>query len=425
MRRTARDRFARSTAPGWLAAAAGWVLAGPAAAQWTQWGGPERNFVSAPVVLADNWPEAGPRKLWSREIGPGHSSILVDGKRLYTMCRRGDQDVVLALNAETGETVWEYAYDAPPKPDMQLEFGPGPHSTPLIVGDRLYTVGATVRFHCLDKHSGKVIWQHDLMKELGASHLGRGYGASPLAWRDTVILSVGGPEVGLAAFKQDSGEVVWKSEPMRGGYPSPIIATIAGRPQVIVALAAVRAGLDPDTGATLWKTTVDQQLAAIMSTPIFVAPDKVFFTCAYGGGSQLFQIREEGGAFMPELLWHSKRLKVQHGNAVRVGDIVVGSSGDFGPAFLMAVSLADGEMVWRERGFAKATLLLAGERMLILDEEGDLALATPSREGLTIHARAKLLAAKSWTVPTLVGTTLYLRDNKTIAAVDLAPGGGA
>ncbi|MCH8808083.1 MAG: PQQ-binding-like beta-propeller repeat protein, partial [Planctomycetes bacterium] len=179
-----------------------------ASAQWTQWGGPRRDFTSDATGLVEKW----------------HSSILVDGDFLYTMCRRGDQDAVLAMHADTGKTAWEFKYDAPTKPRMRLDFGPGPHSTPLIVGERIFTVGATVLFHCLNKRTGAVLWSHDLMEELGASHVGRGYAASPIAYRDLVILNVGGPDTGLAAFRQDTGEVVWKSEKFSPSVSSPSLA---------------------------------------------------------------------------------------------------------------------------------------------------------------------------------------------------------
>ncbi len=163
----------------------------PAAAQWTQWGGPNRDFSCDSTGLADQWPADGPREIWSREIGGGHSSIVVDGDTLYTMCRRDDQDAVLAINAQTGATVWETEYDAPTKPDMWLDFGPGPHSTPLIVDDRVFTVGAMVHLNCFDKQTGKILWSHDLMEKLGTSNMRRGYGASPIAYQDTIILTVG------------------------------------------------------------------------------------------------------------------------------------------------------------------------------------------------------------------------------------------
>ena len=217
-------------------------------AQWPQWAGPNRDFSCEVGGLADRWPADGPRRLWSREIGGGHSSIIVDDGVLYTMCRRGEQDAILALDAETGRTRWETRYDAPAKPDMELEFGPGPHSTPLLVGDRLFTVGGMAQFHCLDKHSGRILWSHDLMAELGASHLSRGYGASPIAYKDLVILNTGPargqPGAGVTAFKQDTGELAWRCESFPAGYASPILVRFNDEDHLIVALGTDRAGLD-------------------------------------------------------------------------------------------------------------------------------------------------------------------------------------
>lgn len=391
----------------------------PAFGQWTQWGGPRRDFSCDSTGLAERWPESGPPKLWSTPIGPGHSGIVVDAGTLYTMCRRDDQDAVLAFKADTGEKLWETGYAAPTKEGMLLEHGPGPHATPLVVGERLYTVGGMVQFRCLDKRSGKVLWAHDLMDELGAGHCQRGYGASPIAYKDFVILNVGGPEAGLAAFKQDTGELAWKSERFRSGYPSPILAHIDGADHLIVALAGDRIGLDPATGKTRWRLTVDSQLAGIISSPLWIAPDRVLFSCAYGGGTQLLKIGVKDEQCVAEQVWFEPKMKVMHGNLLRIGDCVVASSGDFGAAFLMALDLATGKVLWRERGFAKATLLYADGKLIILDEEGNLALASVTPTGLTVHSQVKVLEELSWTVPTLVGTRLYLRDNHTIMALNL------
>lgn len=387
--------------------------------QWPQWGGPHRDFTCDSTGLAEQWPADGPRRIWSTEIGPGHTAIATDGETLFTMCRRDDKDAVLALKAATGEKVWETQYEAPPKEDMLLDFGPGPHSTPLLAGDRLFTTGGMAHFHCLNKQTGEVLWSHDLMAEMGASHLQRGYGPSPIAYQDTVILNVGGTDCGIAAFRQDSGELVWKSEKFRGGYPSPMIVKINGEDHLVAALGMDRVGLDPATGQTRWRTKVDVQLAGIMASPLFVPPDRVFFSCAYGGGSQLFKIGSQDGQYAAEEVWLQPKMKVMHGTVIRIGDCVYGSSGDFGPAFLMCLDLNSGKVLWRERGFAKATLLLADGKLIILDEEGTLALATATPEGLEVHGRAKVLEDKAWTVPTLVGTRLYLRDNRTIMALEL------
>jgi outer membrane protein assembly factor BamB len=392
---------------------------------WKQWGGPHGDFTCDVTELADKWREDGPAEVWSREIGPGHSTILYEEGVLYTMCRRGEQDAVLAVNAATGETIWEHRYDAPPEPGMLLDYGVGPHSSPLLVGDRLFTIGAMVHFNCLDKRTGTVLWSRHLSKELGVSNLLRGYGSSPIAYRDLVLVNVGGGRdaaepAGLAAFKQDSGEVAWKSEPLSPGYPTPVLVDFNGQDMLIDCLGLSRFGLDPATGKILWKARVDRQSASIITSPLWIPPDKVLFSAGHGGGTRLYQIRAtEDGTFAADQLWYYNRLRIMHANAVRIDDHVYGSSGDLGPAYLMAVDLKTGELKWRARGFSKATLLLAGNKLIILDEDGTLGLAAATPEKLTVQAKAKVLEKYAWTVPTLIDTRLYLRDDRTLKCLDL------
>jgi hypothetical protein len=112
-------------------------------------------------------------------------------------------------------------------------------------------------------------------------------------------------------------------------------------------------------------------------------------------------------------------MRVHFTNAIRVGEVVYGSSGDFGPAPFTAVNVKTGKVLWRNRTFPRASFLLADGRFIILDEDGDLLLATPTPEGLTVASKVTLLSNNSWTVPSLAGTRLYLRDRKNIMALEL------
>jgi len=393
--------------------------------QWLQWGGPRGDFTCDVTGLADKWREGGPAQVWSREVGSGHSTILYDVGVIYTMCRRGEKDAVLAADAATGQTIWEHQYDAPPAPGMLLDYGVGPHSSPLIAGDRLFTIGGMVHFNCLDKKTGKVLWSRNLSQELGVTNMLRGYGSSPIAYKNLVIVNVGAGRdakdpAGLAAFKQDTGEIVWKSDRFIPGYPTPILVDFNGQDMLIDCLGLSRFALDPATGKTLWKTEIDPQSASIITSPLWIPPDRVFFSAGHGGGSRLYRIHAaEDGTYSPQELWYHNRLRIMHANAIRIDDHVYGSSGDLGPAYLMAVDLNNGKLKWRERGFSKATLLLADGKLIILDEDGNLALATATPEKLNVHAKAKLLERYCWTAPTLIGTRLYLRDDHTLKCLDL------
>src|SRR5262245_43178276 len=133
----------------------------PALAQssdWAQWGGPQRNFTSETKGLASSWPAGGPRRVWQRELGEGYSAIAAERGMLFTMYRKGENEIVIALDAATGKTVWEYSYAASFSPQYDMSNGPGPHATPLVTGNFVFTSGATGKLHCLEKKSGKVLW---------------------------------------------------------------------------------------------------------------------------------------------------------------------------------------------------------------------------------------------------------------------------
>jgi len=140
---------------------------------------------------------------------------------------------------------------------------------------------------------------------------------------------------------------------------------------------------------------------------------------AYNSGSRALRITRQGGQTRVEELWFTKRLRIMFGNAIRIGDFVYGTSGDFGPAFLTALDMKTGELAWQERGFGRSSLLHADGKVVILDEDGSLILARVSPKGLQVLSKTQLFQTTSWTVPALVGTTLYARDRAKILALDL------
>src|SRR4051812_35435634 len=173
---------------------------------WTQWGGPHRNFHTEATGLKDTWPASGPRVVWKRPLGEGYSSPAVQNGVLYTAYGKPRQEVIVAARADTGETLWEYASPMAFQSDAP-EMGNGPYATPLIAGDRLFTAGVAGRLQCLDKKTGKLLWAQELWSTHHGSRLMYGYASSPIAFRDTVIVPVGGPGKALMAFKQSDGTV--------------------------------------------------------------------------------------------------------------------------------------------------------------------------------------------------------------------------
>jgi outer membrane protein assembly factor BamB len=393
---------------------------------WPQWGGPHGDFKAIGAKgLADKWPVGGPKQLWSRDLGDGYSALSSDGDRLYTMYRIEEaeknlhQDVVICMEAKTGKTVWEYKYDAPFTKEMVADYGHGPHASPLIVDDRLFTVGPMAKLHCFDRKSGRVLWYHDLVEELGASPMQRGYGASPFACEDKIILPAGGEEEGhgVVAFDQKDGHIAWKNQSFGATYSTPIMIELGGKDQLVVFSDKGLSGLDPASGDELWMQ--EHPGGANISTPVAGEDGVVFVSAAYGGGSRAVKLTQADGKTAAKELWYTKKMQIHHGNAIRIGDYVYGSSGSFGPAFFTAINVKTGEFGWKKRGISKATCLYADGKMIILDEDGNLYLTTVTPDYIEIHSKVQLCEKQSWTVPTLVGKTLFVRDRHTVRALDL------
>src|SRR5262249_13047444 len=388
------------------------------AQDWLQWGGPGRNFISDSKGLADSWPAAGPRRLWSRNLGEGHSSILVDKGKLYTMYRNGEQEVIVSLEADSGKTIWEYSYDAPTKA-MDFSEGFGPHSTPLISGDVLYAVGALGSFHALDKRTGKALWSHELWRRMGGRKLDRGYACSPIEFKNTIILQVGGPGQAVVAFNKNDGSIAWKKQDFTVSFSSPLLIDFDGQPQLVIFAAEQIIGVDPNNGDLFWSYPHKTDYGLNISTPVWCDGNLLFCSSAYNSGSRVLRLTRKDGKTTAEEVWFNNKVRVHIGTIVRIGDYVYCASGDFGPSFFSAVSVKTGEVAWRERSFARASSLYADGKLILLDEDGTLVLATVSPQSLKVLAKAQLLQHRAWTVPTLSGTRLYVRDRKTIMAVDL------
>ena len=223
------------------------------------------------------------------------------------------------------------------------------------------------------------------------------------------------------AFRQSDGGVVWKSGDFltrRGADPDHFEA---GR----------RSCFSPEGRSprwirqrrVLWSHPHDPGNDLNCGTPIWGSDNVLFVSSAYKAGSRAIQLTRQGTATIAEELWFTNRVRFMFLNPVRLGDFIYGTTGDFGPAFFTALNIKTGQSAWQHRGFARASLLQAGDKTIIMDEDGDLALARLTPEGMTIVSRAKIFDTTSWTAPTLVGTTLYARDREKIIALDLgAPG---
>jgi outer membrane protein assembly factor BamB len=392
--------------------------------EWLQWGGPTRDFQVPDRALASLWPAGGPRQIWKRKIGDGYSSIVTDGRTAYTLYKRGTDTIVLAMNAATGETVWEKVFDAAPAKDEVKEIDPvhgtAPASTPLIIADRLFAVTFMGRLVALDRNTGAVLWSQELWRKHGGTIVGYGYTNSPLAYKDTIIVPVGGAGHAMMAFRQLDGTPVWQKGDSDNAMSSPMLIQVDGEAQVVVVMLKEVLAVRPDSGDVLWRFPHANKTETNVTSPVWCGGNILLVSSAYDSGTRALRLKHEAGKTVATELWFNKRARVHHGNMLPIGDYVYASSGDFGPAPLTALNIATGEIAWQERGFAKANFVRVNGNVIVLDEDGKLAMVKLTPGGLKVLAEsATELSNPAWTPPTLSGTTLFLRDRATAIALDL------
>ena len=390
------------------------------AVPWTQWGGPHRNFQTEAPALKDTWPASGPPVVWKRQLGgDGYSAPAVEPDVLYTMYGRRNEEVVIAVSTDTGATLWEHATPMTFHSDA-VEQGDGPYAAPLVVGDRLFTAGVDGRLQCLEKRTGKVVWTQQLWSQHKGSPLMYGYASSPIAFRQLVIVPVGGSGRALMAFQQSDGSVAWSSGNFANAYSSPLMIDVDGLEQLAVLMDGAVFAVNPINGDPQWQVPFKADYSIAVSMPLW-GPDRLLFVSSeYNGGTKVVQLQRSGTRTQPTEVWTSNRLRLHHGNAMRIGDAVYFSSGGKGSqAILSAVDVRTGTIHWQERSIEKATFVWADQKLLTLAQDGTLMIAHPSPQGFHISARAPLLSSLAWTPPVLVGSRAYLRDRRTLMVVEL------
>lgn len=385
-----------------------------AADGWPQWGGPTRDFVVEGRELSSGWGEQGPPELWTRSLGGGFASIVGARKRLYTAYREGDDEILIALDAKSGETIWEHRYPAPVEAgqSLSLQYGKGPNGTPLLVDGKLVGLGFTGMLVCLDAAEGKLLWSHDMGEEYEVGIPYFGHATSPLAVGKKVVVVAGG----VRAFDLASGKLVWENTDHSGSYGSPRVIEAGKKSQIVTPVEAHLAGFDAETGKTLWATEHKNQWGTILTSPVLDESGRVFIS-AHGPGSILVDPAAKSDD--ARTIWQTGETQISHSNAVRQGKWVFSSTGDKA-SFVTATSLEDGKQAWKERGFARANLIRVGDEFLLLDFDGALAMVELGESGMKILTQATINDAPTWTPPTLIGKTLYVRDESRMMALDLS-----
>lgn len=408
----------RLAAPGLLALT---LFSAPLAGEdaWPRYGGPSGDFRSSQRI-AREWPKSGPREIWRRPLGAGYSAVVGDRETVYTLYLDGDQDVVVALSASDGTVRWTHRYANQPREENLVQFGRGPNATPLLLDDLLVTLGYNGELKALDRATGELLWQHDLIGDFGGKVLRWGYSASPILHDGKVIVLVGGEQQAVVALDPADGEVLWQSPPSSISYASPIVLEVDGRAQLLYYSHDGLNALDPSDGSSLWKVPITNGYENHASMPIYGRDGLLWAATQQEGAARVLRPGWKEGQATIEQLWANPKVRIHFWNAVRKGDTVYAVIGDRVKG-LAAIDVATGEILWRRRDDPIASLVLTPSGTLRLDEEGELALLDLDREGVTEVARAKVFDSLSWSAPTLIGERLFLRNKEEIVALDLAP----
>ena len=378
--------------------------------EWTQWRGPNRDGISHETGFLKSWPEDGPNVLWRVPIGDGFSAIAISQGRIYTMSAESDGEFVICLDASNGEEIWR----CPSGSKFTEERGDGPRSMPTVDGDWVFALGAEGKLYALDARDGEKLWEHDFVEEFGSSIPAWGFSSSPLVEGDLLLVEVGGKAgKSIVAFDKKSGHVMWTSHTDAPAYSSPIAITFNGMRQIVFLTSKTLLSVAPKDGQIYWKYHWPKGIN--IATPIFIAPDKIFISASYDKGAVLLKMKADPDGMAVEEAWKSRVMKNHFNSSVFQGDYLYG----FDNAILKCIKANTGEEQWKQRGFGKGALILADGHLIVLGDQGKLALVEAIPSEYKEKASVQVLQGKCWTVPTLAGGRLYLRNQKEMICLDM------
>jgi outer membrane protein assembly factor BamB len=388
------------------------------AGNWPGFRGPGRDGIARGVRIETDWAAAPPAELWRRPIGPGWSSFAVRGNLLYTQEQRGDDEVVACYDVTTGAPVWTHRDAAR---FFESNAGAGPRGTPTLSNGRVYTFGATGILNALDAGTGAVVWSRDAASDTDGtvSMAGGktkipdwGFASSPLVVDDVVIVAVAGQ---LVAYDLATGKPRWFGPNGGVSYSSPHLVTIDGVAQVLLVSAAGATSVAPADGKRLW----DHAWRGFpLVQPALTADGDILIAASGESGIRRIAVAHGPGGWTVDKRWGSAGLKpyfndfvVHHGHAF-----------GFDGRILACIDLKDGERKWKGGRYGNGQLVLLPDQdlLLVLSEEGELALVKATPDQFTELARFKAIEGKTWNHPVLAGDLLLARNGAEMAAFRLS-----
>jgi outer membrane protein assembly factor BamB len=383
--------------------------------------GPERSGVVNGLLLSPDWQGRPPRELWRQPVGEGWGAFAVVGEYCVTQEQKGDHEAIVCRRLSDGATVWIHSYPArfDTTDGGSNMGGTGPRTTPTIARGRVYAVGATGIFHCLDGKTGSVLWTTDIQKDNDGHTISHGICASPLVVADRVIVApTGNAAACLAAYDAETGKRIWHAGKHPTSYGSPALAELGGRRQILLYTDDGIEAHDLATGEFLWDHTWTNHVRVNCSQPLIIdgAAGQVLVSTGYDNGSVLLEVRAGETEWSVREIWKSPReMKTKFTTAVRLGDSVYGLD----DGILACLDLETGKRRWKAGRYQHGQILLAGELLLVQAESGDVVLVRPNPRALDELGRIPALSGKTWNNLALAGRKLLVRHNHEAACFEL------
>ncbi len=377
--------------------------------EWSGFRGRHRDGIVRGVQIETDWSLTPPVLLWRRPVGPGASSFAVGNGLLYTQEQLGDGEAVTCYALDTGELVWIHRDQAR---FWDSHAGPGPRATPLLSGDRVYTLGATGILNALDAADGTILWSRDAATDTGATVPDWGFAGSPLVIEDLVVVAVSGT---LAAYDRATGDPRWVGSSGAGSYSSPHPLMIDGAAQVLLMSSAGLTSVTPQDGRVLWEHAWPSGDRIVQ--PAAVGEDGLLV--ADGSGFSLRRIAATRNAREWNVAerWESTRLKPYFNDFV-VHD---GHAFGFDGSILACIDIENGSRKWKGGRYGHGQLLLLADQdlLLVLSERGELATVAATPDRFEEVARNPGIEGKTWNHPALAGDVLLGRNSEEMAAFRL------
>jgi outer membrane protein assembly factor BamB len=393
------------------------VAASNRPAEWPGFRGPQRDGVIQGTHIETDWSKSPPVQLWRRPIGPGWSSVAVRGNLIYTQEQRGEDETVSCYRLDTGEPVWRHR---DPVRFTEPEGGAGPRGTPTVGDGRVYTLGATGILNALDADSGATLWSRNAVADTGATVPHWGIASSPLLVDDLVIVAASGR---LAAYEVATGQPRWFAKTGGGGYSSPQLMTIGGVAQVLLLSGSGATSVAPADGKQLWQHPLAGGSRIVQ--PARIADGGILMTVGGEGmggeGLRRIAIAPGPDAWSTEERWSSRGLKPNFSDFV----VHEGHAFGFDGNILSCIDLEGGQRKWKGGRYGSGQLVLLADQdlLLVLSEEGGLALVKATPDQFTEVARVPAIEGKTWNHPALAGDVLLVRNAEEMAAFRLARAG--